>query len=339
MTEARELIAHLLGVEDPVRIVFTKNATEALNLAIKGLLSPGDHAVTTSMEHNSVIRPLRAMESRGVELTVVEGSSEGVLDPQRMEQALRPNTKAVFLNHASNVTGTLLPVEDVAEIARRHELLLCVDAAQTAGAVPIDVEAMKVDLLAFTGHKSLFGPQGTGGLFLREGVEALLQPLGEGGTGSRSEYEYQPGFLPDKYESGTQNTVGLAGLGAGVQELLDIGVSFFREREENLTQKLIDGLSAIDGVTLYGSRDASRRIAVVAFNLVGQSPSTIAMHLEEQYEIMCRPGLQCAPITHRTLGTFPEGTVRLSPGYFTTDGEVDFVIDAVQKVAHRAKHN
>ena len=336
ISDTRERMAQLLGADNPDRVVFTKNATEALNLVIKGLLRPGDHVITTGMEHNSVIRPLRAMEGREIDLTVVGCSPEGVLDPREVEVALRPSTRLIILNHASNVVGTILPVVEVAEIARRHGVILCVDAAQTLGALPFDVEEMKVDLVAFTGHKSLFGPQGTGGLYIGEGLETVLDPLEEGGTGSRSEHEYQPDFLPDKFESGTPNGVGLAGLGDGVQEILDRGVSSVRGREENLTRMLLDGLGALSGLTLYGTKKAADRIAVISFNVEGVAPSEVAMGLEDDYGIMCRPGLQCAPLAHRSMGTFPDGTVRLSPGYFTSEEDISFTIDAVEKIVREA---
>ena len=337
INDTRERMAQLLGVDNPDRIVFTKNATEALNLVIKGLLRPGDHVITSGMEHNSVMRPLRAVERRGIELTVVRCSPEGLLDPQEVERSLRPNTRLILLNHASNVVGTILPVTEVAEIARRHGVVMCVDAAQTLGVLPFDVEAMKVDLVAFTGHKSLLGPQGTGGLYIREGLESVLEPVQEGGTGSRSEHEYQPDFLPDKYESGTPNTVGLAGLGAGIQEVLDRGVSSVCSKEEKLAQILIDSLDAIPALTLCGTRGAESRIAVTSFNIEGMTPSEVAMCLEDDYGIMCRPGLQCAPLAHKTIGTFPEGTVRLSPGYFNTEEEISFVVDALERIAREAQ--
>jgi len=337
INDTREKVAQLLGVDNPQRIVFTKNATEALNLVIKGILRPGDHVITSSMEHNSVMRPLRAMERKGIELTVVGCSAEGTLDPADIERSLRGNTRLILLTHASNIVGTILPVAEVADITRRHGVLLCVDAAQTAGALPVDVGAMNVDLLAFSGHKSLFGPQGTGGLFIGEGVESSLEPLEEGGTGSRSEHEYQPDFLPDKYESGTSNTVGLAGLGAGVQEVLNIGISRVRRKEQKLTQLLIDGLASIPDVIVYGSKAAAKRVAVVSCNLRGVAPSDIALHLEEEHNIMCRAGLQCAPIAHKTIGNFPEGTVRLSPGYFTTEKQIRSTVDALERIAHEAE--
>ncbi|MCL0089550.1 aminotransferase class V-fold PLP-dependent enzyme [Dehalococcoidia bacterium] len=331
--ETRESLAWLFNIDDPLRIIFTSNATEALNVAINGVLRPGDHAITSSMEHNSVMRPLRALQERGVELTVVSCSKEGFLDPGGIEKAIKPNTRLIVLNRASNVVGTLLPVIEVGAIARRHGVLFCIDAAQSAGAYPLDVSFTKVDLLAFTGHKSLFGPQGTGGLYVRQGVEDVVEPLMRGGTGSRSDSEHQPDFLPDKYESGTPNTVGLAGLGAGVQFVLSRGVNALREKEEKLMHHLIEGLGAIPGVTLYGSGDAREQVAVLSFNIAGIASSEVAIRLDEEYDILCRPGLQCAPIAHRTLGTFPGGTVRVSPGYFTTEDEVDIVIKAVCNIA------
>jgi len=335
--EAREALTALFGVDDPLRIVFTRNATEALNLALYGLLRPGDHVITSSMEHNSVMRPLRDLEGKGVELTVVEASPQGELDPQDVEGAIKENTRLIVLTHASNVTGTLMPLTEIGQIARRKGVPLCVDSAQTAGAYPIDVEAMGIDLLAFTGHKSLFGPQGTGGLFIRKGLEEAIRPLLRGGTGSRSEFEEQPDFLPDKYESGTPNTVGIAGLGAGVRFLLSEGMERIRAKEEALTQTLLEGLSDTPGVTLYGTCDPRRQIAVVSFNIDGLSPSEVAMALDEEFGVLTRPGLYCAPSAHRTIGTFPQGTVRLSAGYFTTEEEIGMALRAVQELAARAR--
>jgi cysteine desulfurase family protein len=331
--ETREAVAQLLGVENPLRIIFTSGATEALNVVVNGILQPGDHVITSGMEHNSVMRPLRHVESKGVDLAVVPCSPAGSLNPEDVERAVRQNTRLIISNHASNVTGTILPIAEVGEIARRRGVLFCVDAAQTAGAYPLNVEEARIDLLVFAGHKSLFGPPGTGGIYVREGVEELLPPLTRGGTGSISEHEQQPTFLPDKYESGTPNTVGLAGLGAGVRFVLSQGVSRIREKEEKLAQLLIKGLSSIPGVTLYGVKDAREQIAVLSFNVSHVSPSEIAMMLEEKYHILCRPGLHCAPSVHKTIGTFPRGTVRLSPGYFNTEEEVYLVIQAVSRMS------
>jgi len=332
---AREAVARLFGVADPLRIVFTKNATEALNLVAFGLLEPGDHCITSSMEHNSVMRPLRALEATGVELSLIPCSARGELDPHEIIPLIKPNTKAVFLTHASNVTGTIMPIAEAATIARDNGLVLCVDAAQTAGAVPIDVKEMDVDFLVFTGHKSLMGPQGTGGLYIRPGFEDQLRPLMLGGTGSRSEYEVQPDFMPDKFESGTPNTVGLAGLGAGVAFILDTGLGAIRAYEERLTGQLLDGLTALDGVRVYGPDTAHERTALVSFTLAKMSPSEAALILGDEHGILCRPGLHCAPAAHKSIGTFPEGTIRFSLGFFNTPDQIDLALQALDRLIRR----
>jgi cysteine desulfurase/selenocysteine lyase len=335
---AREAIARLFHAPDPLRVVFGQNVTEALNLALYGLLRPGDHVITSSMEHNSMMRPLRALEREGVELTVVPCSPEGFLDPAGVEKAVRPNTAMIALNHASNVVGTLLPVAAVGQIARWHDLLFLVDVAQTGGAYPIDVQAEAIDLLGFTGHKSLYGPMGTGGLIVGERVDvARMRPLKRGGTGSRSEHEEQPNFMPDMCESGTPNAVGLAGLLAGVQWVLDKGVEEIRRHEAGLTRRLIEGLAGIPGVTVFGGEDAARQTATVSLNVAGMEPSDVGLRLDEAYDIMCRVGLHCAPAAHKTIGTFPAGTVRLSMGALNTLAEVDVALTAVEALAREAQ--
>ena len=333
----REAVARLLNADDPLRIVLGHNATEALNLALHGLLRPSDHVVTSSMEHNSMMRPLRALQSRGVELTVVPCSIEGFLSLADLEAAIRPNTCMIALNHASNVVGTLLPVAEVGAMARKHGLLLLVDAAQTAGAYPIDVTSDGIDLLAFTGHKALGGPMGTGGLFIGERVDvSRLRPLKQGGTGSRSELEEQPDFLPDMCESGTCNAVGLAGLTAGVTYVLEKGIDAIRAHEVSLTHKLIEGLQEVPGVSLYGSKDAARQTATVSFSISGMEPSEVGLRLDEAHGIMCRVGLHCAPAAHKTIGTFPRGTVRFGLSHFNTEEEVHEALQAVREIAETA---
>jgi len=335
--EVREALAEFFGLADPLRLVFTANATEAINLVVRGLLRPGDHVVTSSIEHNAVMRPLRALEREGVQLTVVPCAPDGALNPADVEAALRPDTRLVILNHASNVTGTILPVAEVGAIVRRHKVLLLVDAAQTAGVLPIDVAAMNIGLLAFTGHKGLLGPTGTGGLLLGERMEVDdLLPLVRGGTGSRSEHEEQPDFLPDKYESGTPNAVGLAGLSAGLAYVQERGLDAIRAHEMALTRHLIAGLRAIPGVALYGPGDPARQVAAVSFTLAGWRVSDVSFRLDEDFGVLCRPGLHCAPAAHRTIGTFPEGTVRLAPGPFTTPEEIEAALEAVGRLAKEA---
>ena len=336
--EAREAVAELFNVVNPLRVVFGANVTEGLNLALCGYLRPGDHVITSSMEHNSVMRPLRELERQGVQLTVVACSPEGFLDPADVEAAIRPNTVMVALNHASNVVGTLLPITEVGRITRAHDLLLLVDAAQTGGAYPLDIQAERIDLFGFTGHKSLHGPMGTGGLIIGERVDVeRLRPLKRGGTGSNSELEEQPRFLPDMYESGTPNAVGLAGLGAGVRWVLERGVEAIRAHEVTMTQRLIDALGAIDGVTIYGGLDAERQTATVSFNIADMAPSEAGLRLDEEHGIMCRVGLHCAPAAHKTIGTFPDGTVRFGLSAFNTLEEVEQGVEAVRQLAEEPR--
>ena len=331
--DTREAVADLVNAPDPLRVIFGHNATDALNLAIMGYLRPGDHVITSAMEHNSVMRPLRALEEQGIELSILTCSPDGSLDISAIEPAIRPQTTMIVLNHASNVTGTLLPVAAAGAIARRHGLLLLVDAAQSAGVCPIDIQAANIDLLAFTGHKCLYGPTGTGGLVLGERVEeSRLRPLRRGGTGSRSEEELQPTFSPDRYESGTLNAIGLAGLQAGIQWVSAQGVEAIREYEQALTQRLLDGLSSIPGVRVYGPGDAAKQTATVAFNVAGMEPSDVGMRLDEEYGILCRVGLHCAPAAHKSIGTFPRGSVRFSLGALNTQDEMDATVRAVTRL-------
>jgi cysteine desulfurase family protein len=334
--ETREALARLFNIGDPLRIAFTKNATEALNIALFGLLKKGDHVVTTSMEHNSVMRPLRFLAAQGVELSVAPCSSQGDVDPEDVRTALRPNTKMVVLTHASNVTGTIMPVEEIGAITGHRNVVLCVDAAQTAGTLTIDVEKMSIDLLAFSGHKSLYGPQGTGGLFIRKGLDKKIDPLMRGGTGSRSEFEDQPDFMPDKYESGTPNTIGIAGLRASAAFIMEQTVEAIWKKKAILTQRFIDRLKEMRGdVILYGHQDSSKRTAVVSFNLKNITSSEAALYFEEKWGIMCRPGLHCAPSAHKTIGTFPQGTVRFSFGFFHTEQDIDLACEAVRQILRR----
>lgn len=335
--QTRESLARLFGVADCLRIVFGQNITDSINLALYGSLQAGDHVITTSMEHNAVMRPLRVLEKRGVNLSVIPCGADGTLDPQQIEQAILLNTKLVVINHASNVCGTILPVRQIGQIVRQHNLMLLVDAAQSAGVLPIDMQADCIDLLAFTGHKSLYGPMGTGGLVLGERVDpAKLQPLRQGGTGSRSEMEIQPEFLPDRYECGTPNAVGLAGLSAALEWVEAKGLANIRLHEKRLCQMLIDGLIDTPGVILFGPRDAELQTATIGFNIVGMEPSTVAIKLEDEYKILCRVGLHCAPAAHRTLGTFPDGCVRFGLGAFITEEQVEHAVLAVRKMAKEA---
>lgn len=334
---ARQAVANLFNAPDPLRVIFGLNVTDGINLALHGLLKPGDHVITSSMEHNSVMRPLGSLAEQGVEFTRVTCSTDGTLDPESVEAAVRPNTRLIVLNHASNVCGTILPISAVGQMARRKDLLLLVDSAQSAGALPLDMQRDCVDLLAFTGHKSLYGPMGTGGLIVGERVGPTdLRPLRQGGTGSRSEREAQPDFFPDRYESGTPNAVGLAGLVAALTWLQQQGVENIRAYEQNLCALMLNGLVSISGVTVYGPRDASKQTAAVAFNIEGMEPSEVGLRLDEEYNILCRVGLHCAPSAHRTLGTFPKGCVRFGLGFFNTPDDVCQAVTAIRALAEEA---
>ncbi|PWH16142.1 MAG: cysteine desulfurase [Anaerolineae bacterium] len=332
--DTREALAEFFGLQDPLRVIFTLNATHALNLALQGLLQPGQRVVTGGMEHNAVMRPLRELETRGVKVDVIPAREDGTLDPADFAAALQTPARLVVINHASNVCGTLAPVKEIASLAHAAGALVLVDAAQTAGALPIHLPTLGVDLLAFTGHKALHGPPGTGGLVLADSFDpAQLRPLVRGGTGSRSEYEIQPDDLPDRYESGTPNGVGIAGLGAGLAWLNERGIESLRAHELSLSARLREGLNEIPGVTVYGPKDPQHATAVLSFTLQGKSVSEVGYRLDEDYEIFCRVGLHCAPAAHRSLGTFPAGTVRLAPGPTTTLHDIETVLCAVREIA------
>jgi cysteine desulfurase family protein len=328
---AREGLAALLGLSDPERLVLLKNATEALDLALLGTLAPGDRVVVSSLEHNSVMRPLRHLEAtRRIRVHVVACDPRGALEPGPLAQALGEPTRMVVVAHASNVTGALAPLADIAEVTHAAGATLLVDAAQTAGAQPIDVTGTGIDLLAFTGHKSLFGPQGTGGLAV---AGEAPEPILFGGTGSNSEEEVQPGFLPDRLESGTLNGVGVAGLGAGVAWVAATGVDEIARRGRMRLTRLLDGLLGIPRLRVHGPADPGRQVGVVSVTLAERSPAEVGMLLDEHYGILCRVGLHCSPAAHRTIGTFPTGTVRLSLSAMTTEEHVDRAVDALRELA------
>ncbi|SMC91574.1 aminotransferase class V-fold PLP-dependent enzyme [Sporomusa malonica] len=329
--EAREALAELFRIEDANQIVFTHNATDAISMAVFGLLCPGDTLVTTAMEHNAVARAVRYVEAKGVHVVIVPCKRDGQLDMNAMRAAVMQRPKAVIMSHASNVTGTIMPIAEIGKLTKQIGAIFIVDAAQTAGVEAIDVAAMGIDLLAFSGHKGLLGPQGTGGLYVSEAQ--AVTPLRVGGTGSLSESDKQPEFMPDRLESGTPNTPGIAGLKAGVRFILDTGRENIQAKEMALTQLLLDGLKGIPTLTVHGNTDIAGRTAVVSFTLNGKDSGQIAHALDRDYEIACRSGLHCAPWAHQAIGTLKTGTVRLSPGYFNTEEEIGQVIAAVQKIA------
>jgi cysteine desulfurase/selenocysteine lyase len=328
--ETRENLSRLFNVPRSEHVVFTSNATDALNLAIMGLLAEGDHVITPSMEHNSVMRPLNYLLKKGIiDLTIVQCSKEGHIDLDALKRSIRKNTRLIAVNHASNVVGTIAPLEEIGKIS--GDIPFLVDVAQSAGAVPLDVETMGIGLLAFTGHKSLYGPQGTGGLSVREGID--LKPLRMGGTGSKSESWDHPDFLPDKYECGTPNTPGIIGLGEGVKFVLHEGVDRIRQHEMMLTQSLLTGLEDIEGIAVYGPKNPEAQTPTVSITVNGVQASEVGYRLDREFDIMARVGLHCNPGAHKTIGTFPHGTVRLSMGYFNTPEEVDQVLESLREIA------
>lgn len=329
--DARENIARLLGISDPMSIVFTHNATDSLNLAIKGVLESKDHVITTSMEHNSVIRPIKALEEKGVENTVVKCNEEGVLDCRDIEKAIKPNTKLIVTTHASNVSGTLIDIKSVGEIAKKHGILYLVDASQTAGVYDIQVDENNIDMLAAPGHKCLLGPQGTGILYIRDGLK--LSILKEGGTGSKSEELYQPDLTPDKYESGTHNTPGIVGLNEGVKFIFEEGIENIRKHEEELCQYMLDRLNEVPDIKIYGPKDSKKRAAVISINIGNMDSGEVTFLLDSEYEIATRSGIHCSPLAHTTLGTLKQGAVRFSLGYFNTKEDIDKAIEALKEIS------
>jgi len=328
--EARQALAQLFQAPDPQGVAFTMNATQAINMALKGLLRLGDHVVTSSVEHNAVWRPLKALEREGVHVTAVPCASDGSLDPAKVEAAVRPDTRLVAMLHASNVLGTILPIGDVGQICQDHGIRFLVDAAQTAGAYPIDMEAMGIDLLAFAGHKGTYGPHGTGGLVVRPGIE--LETWVEGGAGVESASETMPELLPGRLEAGTQNAAGIAGLLAGVRFVLEEGVEHIRAHEMEMTGLLMQELQAIAGLTILGPDDLARRTAVISVTIEGYMAEQLAMVLDQVFDIATRAGLHCAPQAHRTAGTLDGGALRFSPGYFTTDENVQYAVDSLREI-------
>lgn len=333
---ARESLAELLGAAAPEQVVFTANATESLNLVLGGLFGPGDHVITTVCEHNSVLRPLYRLQ--GVELSVLPVKAEageerqaGILAYDELESLLRPNTKALIITHASNLTGNITDLERAAAFTKKHSLLLIVDAAQTAGAVPMDMERMGIDVLCFTGHKGLYGPQGTGGVCVRPGLS--IRPLKVGGSGIHSFDREHPSEMPAALEAGTLNGHGIAGLGAAVRWLLEIGVEQIRAREQALLRRFVDGVKEVEGVTLYGNPDLDRRTGIQSLNIRDYDSARVADWLYEDYGIAVRGGAHCAPLMHEALGTREQGAVRFSFSYFNTEAEADEAAAAVRELA------
>lgn len=329
--DTREKLAHLFGAEDARRIAFTNNSTESLNIAIKGLLNPGDHVITTMLEHNSVLRPLYEMEKKGVKLTVVPSDEKGRLDIRNIEKAIIPDTKMIICTNGSNLTGNYIDVKPIGELARKNHILFVVDASQTAGVFPIDVKEMKIDVLCFTGHKGLLGPQGTGGIYVREGIE--IRPLKTGGSGIQTYSKTHPVQMPTALEAGTLNGHGIAGLHAALEYLEKTGIDEIRSSEQNLMWRFYEGVKEIPGVKIYGDFTGQNRCAIVTLNIGDYDSSEVSDELLTEYGISTRPGGHCAPLMHEALGTVEQGAVRFSFSHYNTEEEVDIAIKAIRELA------
>ena len=347
---ARQQIKELFNAPDERNVIFTANVTMSLNMVLKGILKPGDHVLTSSMEHNAVMRPLTALEEKGIiSFDRVPCDACGFTDAMSLEKSIMTDTRAVVMTHASNINGAVQPVADIGRLCRERDILFIVDAAQTAGVLDIDMEEMCIDVLCFTGHKGLMGPQGTGGFCIGRRAEGLIDTVLEGGTGSASHLETMPDILPDRYEPGTLNLPGIYGLSAGLDFIAKTGTITIRERERALCERFIKGIKDIPGVGIVGrntddqvcngvgveAKDPDKYVAVVSLVFDGIDAARAAYVLEDEFGIMTRVGLHCAPAAHKSLGTFPEGTVRFSFGYFNTEEEIDYGIEAIGKLCER----
>ncbi|WP_178623152.1 aminotransferase class V-fold PLP-dependent enzyme [Frisingicoccus sp.] len=326
----REKLAKLFGVSDPSRIAFTGNATEALNMAIQGIFRPGDHVITSVCEHNSVLRPLYLMGERGVALSFIDVDDKGRLRYDLMEELVRKETKALVLTHASNLTGNVTDLERAAAFAKKHGLLLVVDGAQSAGILPVSAEAMGIDVFCFTGHKGLMGPQGTGGIYVREGLE--IAPLKVGGSGIHSFDQKHPALMPTALEAGTLNVHGIAGLGASVDDILQTGTDTILKKEMALARRFICGIQDLPEIHIYGDLEAEIRTGIVSLNIGAEDSAQISDILWEDYEICVRAGAHCAPLMHKALGTVEQGAVRFSFSYYNTIEEIDIAIQALREL-------
>lgn len=334
--DTRVLLGELFGISEPERIAFTSNATEALNTAISGMFHKGDHVITTECEHNSVLRPLYRKEKEGVELTILptlknEKRKQGILDYASLERAVKANTKAIVITHASNLTGNITDLKTVSRIAKKHGLLLVADASQSAGVLPFQVEELGIDVLCFTGHKGLLGPQGTGGIYVREGVD--IQPLKVGGSGVHSYDREHPSQMPTALEAGTLNAHGIAGLHGALEYLKETGIETIRRKEMELLKYFLEGVGEIKGINLYGNPDLEHRVATAALNIRNYDSGEAADRLWEEYEIAVRSGAHCAPLMHRALGTEEQGALRFSFSHYNTKEDIDLAIRALRELA------
>lgn len=330
--ETRELLCDLFKFNNPLNVVFTMNITQSLNMLLRGILNDGDHVIVSSMEHNAVMRPLTSLSKSGISFDKVQCDTYGRLNPSNIEKHIKPNTKLIVMTHASNVCGTIMPIEEIGNICKKHGLYFFLDSAQSAGVLDIDFDKLNLTALAFTGHKGLLGPQGVGGFIIKDDIVNKITPIIEGGTGSLSESEEQPDYMPDKFESGTLNIPNIFGLNASLKFIKSIGTDSIHQKEIELTKRFLDGIQNIDGIKLCGLNSIEGRTAAISLDFVNLDNSEVAFTLDREFGIMTRVGLHCAPSAHKTLGTFPKGSVRFSPGYFTTLEDIDYSIESINKV-------
>lgn len=335
--ETRELLCELFNFNKPENVVFTKNITESLNVILKGFLKENDHVIVSSMEHNAVMRPLNTLVNKGLELTRIQANIKGQIDPLDVKKAIKSNTKAIIMTHASNVSGTMIDLESIGKIAKEANIFFIIDAAQTAGAFEVDFQKLGCNALAFTGHKSLLGPQGIGGFLIDDKLNACVSPLIEGGTGSASEKEEQPSYMPDKFESGTQNLVGIYGLNASLKYIKELGIEKISKHEIEITNYFLKKAKEIKNIRLVGLESAEGRTAVVSIDFKELDNAQIGFLLSHEFSISTRVGLHCAPSAHKSLNTYPQGSVRFSFSYSTTKEEVDYAIDSIKKAMQKAK--
>lgn len=329
--ETRELLAQLFNLDDPMKVIFTFNATDSLNLAIKGLLRPGDHVITTAMEHNSVLRPVMELEKIGVNNTIVSCATDGKINVSDIESSIKGNTKLIITTHVSNLTGTIFPIDKIGKICKKYKIKYLVDASQSAGVLDIDMKKSNIDFLAFPGHKGLLGPQGTGALLINSDIE--ISQLKEGGTGSESSSLYQPSFYPDKLEAGTPNLPGIAGLNSGLKYIINRGTKSIYSHEKGLLDIFIEEMKKNDKIQIYGPNDINDRCGVVPVNIEGIDSSEVAYLLDTKYKIAVRPGLHCAPLAHKTIGTEKIGAVRFSVGPFNKNSDILAALKALDEIS------
>lgn len=334
--ETRKLISNLFNHNNPSSVILTSNVTESLNIVINGILKEGDHVITSSLEHNAVWRCLKTLErEKNISISVVPCTVEGYTNPHDVEKYINSNTSLIVFTHASNVLGTIQPIKEIGHIARKHKIPFLVDTAQTAGAHSIDINEDNIDILAFTGHKSLLGPMGTGGFIINWDGE--IKPFKAGGTGGDSSIEYQPDYLPNKFETGTPNVAGIIGLGEGIKFINKVGIENIIKKEKEIIEYALKRLDEIENITVYGPKNHEKIVNVIPFNVKGMSSEEIAYELDQEYNIMIRIGLHCAPTAHRIIGTEKVGTLRIGIGYFNEKSDIDVLVDALKKITNKIK--